>query len=163
MLKNTKERLKKNGICWGKTPQYVGLQSVLLCKSLIRQLLTFPDVPALQVLHIHLPATVMHRWFTAIKSIYEVHKRAGKEPLYFRTHEWVQALILGYFNPLIWWITIPDITIKHLKMNMNGLGGHFLNHTHSLIDTNELLYWYLTALIAVLVAFMQIYITNCGC
>lgn len=79
---------------------------------------------------------VMHRWFTAIKSIYEVHKQAGKEPLYFWAHEWVQALILGYFNPLIWWITIPDITIKHLKMYMNGLGGPF-SKSHAQLDWHK--------------------------
>lgn len=45
----------RNRICWWKNSQSVGSQTVSLCKSMITQLLTFPDVAALQVLHVHVP------------------------------------------------------------------------------------------------------------
>lgn len=57
----------------------------------------------------------------------------------------------------------PDkasVATKHLKIKMNR---HFQKQRCSLIDTTELRYWYLIALITatiVLLAFTQIYITD---
>lgn len=61
----------------------------------------------------------------------------------------------------------PDrasVATKHLKMKINGLGGHFQKQRRRVADTNELHYWYVTALITaaiVLSAFIQIYRQYC--
>lgn len=52
---------KKEAEFAAEKTQDVGLQTVSLCKSMIMQLLTFPDVLSLQVLHINFPALVRHQ------------------------------------------------------------------------------------------------------